>query len=98
MEQAAVALAMLSIAAFAPGAAPAVAAAGGTVMVYVGTYTGGTSASKGIYRLRLDLATGALTETGPPTETVSPSFLALHPGGRYLYAVNEPGRCGKAPG
>ena len=58
-------------------------------MVYVGTYTGGTSASKGIYRLRLDLATGALTEAGPPTESVSPSFLALHPSGRYLYAVNE---------
>jgi len=98
MEQAAVALAMLSIAAFAPGAAPAVAAAGGTVMVYVGTYTGGTSASKGIYRLRLDLATGALTETGPPTETVSPSFLALHPGGRYLYAVNETGGSAKDAG
>ena len=58
-------------------------------MVYVGTYTGGPSASKGIYRLRLDLDSGALTEAGPPTESVSPSFLALHPSGRYLYAVNE---------
>jgi 6-phosphogluconolactonase len=85
------ALAFLSIAAFAPGAGPAAAAGGGTVMVYVGTYTGGTSASKGIYRLRLDLTTGALTEAGPPTESVSPSFLALHPSGRYLYAVNETG-------
>src|SRR2546428_2223441 len=98
MKQAAAALAMLSIAAFAPGAAPAAGAAGGIVMVYVGTYTGGTSASKGIYRLRLDLATGALTETGPPTETVSPSFLALHPGGRYLYAVNETGGSAKDAG
>ena len=91
MKQAAAALAVLSIAALAPGAGPAAAAAGGTVIVYVGTYTGGTSASKGIYRLRLDLATGALTEAGPPTETGSPSFLALHPSGRYLYAVNESG-------
>jgi 6-phosphogluconolactonase len=84
MKQAAAALAFLSIAAFAPGAGQAAAAAGGTLMVYVGTYTGGTSASKGIYRLRLDLATGALTEAGPPAESVNPSFLALHPGGRYL--------------
>jgi 6-phosphogluconolactonase len=88
MKHSAAALAFLSIAAFAPGGSAA-AAGGGTVMVYVGTYTGGTSASKGIYRLRLDLATGALTEAGPPTESVSPSFLALHPSGRYLYAVNE---------
>jgi len=58
-------------------------------MVYVGTYTDGPSASKGIYRLRLDLDSGALTEAGPPTESMSPSFLALHPSGRYLYAVNE---------
>jgi len=89
MKYAAAALAFLSIAVLAPGAGPAAAAGGGTLMVYVGTYTGGTSASKGIYRLRLDLATGTLTEAGPPTESVSPSFLALHPSGRYLYAVNE---------
>ena len=88
MRHSAAALAFLSIAALAPGAGPA-AAAGRTVMVYVGTYTGGPSASKGIYRLRLDLDSGALTEAGPPTESVSPSFLALHPSGRYLYAVNE---------
>jgi len=82
-------LAFLSIAVAVPGAGRAAARAGGTMIVYVGTYTGGTSASKGIYRLRLDLATGALTEAGPPTESASPSFLALHPSGRYLYAVNE---------
>jgi 6-phosphogluconolactonase len=74
------------------------AASGKTVMVYVGTYTGGTSASKGIYPLRLDLATGALTEAGPPAESVSPSFLALHPSGRFLYAVNETGGSAKEEG
>jgi 6-phosphogluconolactonase len=61
------------------------------VRVYVGTYTAGDSTSKGIYRLRLDLLTGALSEEGPPTKTVNPSFLALHPNGRFLYAVNEVG-------
>jgi 6-phosphogluconolactonase len=58
-----------------------------TLWVYVGTYTGGPS--KGIYRLELDLATGKLS---PPTlagEAVNPSFLAIHPGHRFLYAVNE---------
>ena len=69
MKNKATALALLSIAVAAPGTGRAAPKAGGTMTVYVGTYTGGTSASKGIYRLRLDLATGALTETGPPTET-----------------------------
>jgi len=58
-------------------------------MLYVGTYTSGES--KGIYRLRLDLATGALSPAGDPTETVNPSFLAFHPSRRFLYAVNETG-------
>jgi len=72
----------------ASSAAPA-PAQGGKVRVYVGTYTSGES--KGIYRLQLDLATGALTPDGEPTPTVNPSFLARHPNGRFLYAVNETG-------
>jgi 6-phosphogluconolactonase len=55
--------------------------------VYVGTYTG--AKSKGIYRLKFDPKSGSL---GPPelaAETPSPSFLAVHPGRRFLYAVNE---------
>lgn len=59
------------------------------IRIYVGTYTSGDS--KGIYRLGLDLATGTLTPEGEPAETVNPSFLALHPNGRFLYAVNETG-------
>ena len=58
-------------------------------MLYVGTYTSGES--KGIYRLHLDPATGALSPAGEPTETVNPSFLAFHPSRRFLYAVNETG-------
>ena len=73
----------------ASGAPSAPAAKVGKVMLYVGTYTSGES--KGIYRLHLDPATGALSPAGEPTETVSPSFLAFHPSRRFLYAVNETG-------
>jgi len=59
------------------------------VRVYVGTYTRGKS--KGIYLLRLDLASGALTPPELAAEAVSPSFLALHPSGRFVYAVGEGG-------
>ncbi|HUS04716.1 MAG TPA: lactonase family protein [Bryobacteraceae bacterium] len=57
------------------------------MLVYVGTYT--KTASKGIYAYRLKGATGELTPLGLVAETVNPSFVALHPNGRYLYAVSE---------
>jgi 6-phosphogluconolactonase len=57
-------------------------------MVYVGTYTGDTK-SEGIYRMELDLATGALSEPKLAGKTVNPSFLAIHPSGKFLYAVGE---------
>ncbi len=59
----------------------------GYVRVYVGTYTGGDS--EGIYLLDLDLKTGVLTARGIVARTVNPSFLAVHPSGDLLYAVNE---------
>jgi 6-phosphogluconolactonase len=55
--------------------------------VYVGTYTDTTS--KGIYRFTLDPKTGATTSPVLAAETKNPSFLALHPNGRFLYAVGE---------
>lgn len=55
--------------------------------VYLGTYTG--PKSKGIYVCELDSETGKLTEPRVAAETTSPSFLALHPDGKHLYAVNE---------
>jgi len=60
-----------------------------SLRLYVGTYTAGES--RGIYRLRLDLKTGALSTEGEPTEAVDPSFLALSPDGTRLFAVNETG-------
>jgi 6-phosphogluconolactonase len=56
-------------------------------LVYIGTYT--DTKSKGIYAFRLDLTKGALTPVGLVGETESPSFLAVHPNHRFLYAVNE---------
>jgi 6-phosphogluconolactonase len=58
-----------------------------SVTLYVGTYTDGTS--KGIYRTVLDLATGTATAPVLAGEAKNPSFLALDPSGRFLYAVSE---------
>jgi 6-phosphogluconolactonase len=57
--------------------------------VYLGTYTDKPSKSKGIYVLELDAASGKLSEPRLAAQTVNPSFLALHPSGRFLYAVDE---------
>jgi 6-phosphogluconolactonase len=65
---------------------------GGKYWVYVGTYTG--PKSKGIYRLELDAATGKLSDPQLAGETANPSFLAIHPCGRFLYAVGEVGEFG----
>jgi 6-phosphogluconolactonase len=62
----------------------------GKYIVYVGTYTAKTS-SKGIYAYRFDVEKGQLTSIGVAAESVDPSFLAVHPSGKYLYAVNEIG-------
>jgi 6-phosphogluconolactonase len=51
--------------------------------VYVSGY------STTIARYTLDVATGALTATGTTTATGSPSFLAIDPARRHLYAVDE---------
>jgi 6-phosphogluconolactonase len=59
----------------------------GEYIAYVGTYTGKNS--KGIYAFRLDSSTGKLMPLGLAAESTSPSFLAVHPNHRYLYAVGE---------
>ena len=74
---------------FAKSAASA-AEASEKYLVYVGTYTGGKS--KGIYRFYLDMKTGKLTPAGVTEGIVNPSFLAIHPNCKYLYAVTEVGK------
>ena len=59
------------------------------VTVFVGTYTTGASTSKGIYRMRLNLDTGKLSDPEVAAETVSPSYITLDPKKPLLYAANE---------
>jgi len=78
---------------FAVGASPILAAepaAPAEMLVYVGTYTRGTD-SEGIYRCKLNMATGELTRLGVTKDVDNPSFLAIHPSGKFLYCVNEVG-------
>jgi 6-phosphogluconolactonase len=56
-------------------------------LLFVGTYT--EKDSKGIYAYRFDAASSELTSLGVAAETVNPSFLAIDPTNRFLYAVNE---------
>lgn len=58
--------------------------------VYIGTYTRGKS--KGIYRFELNSRTGKLTPAGVTSGVENPSFLAIHPNGKYLYSANETAR------
>jgi len=59
----------------------------GELLVYVGTYTSGKS--EGIYLYRLNLSSGELKPVATTSGVVNPSFLAIAPSRRYLYAVNE---------
>ena len=63
----------------------------GKYLAYVGTYTTKTN-SKGIYVYRFDAATGNLSSLGVAAESADPSFVAVHPTGKFLYAVNEAGK------
>ena len=57
-------------------------------LLYAGTYTEGTR-SEGIYLIRMDRGSGQLQRVGSVDAGPNPSFLAIHPNGRVLYAVNE---------
>jgi 6-phosphogluconolactonase len=70
-------------------AAPPVVAAPERMLVYVGTYTKGPG--DGIFLYTLDMKSGELTPAGIGPKVESPSFLAIHPSRKYLYAVNEIG-------
>src|SRR5260370_2000698 len=60
-------------------------------LVFVGTYTTKTE-SKGIYSFDFDADTGKLTPKGVAAETPDPSWVAVHPNGKYAYAANEAGK------
>jgi 6-phosphogluconolactonase len=61
----------------------------GESYLYVGTYTSGGSRSEGIYIFRFDPETGKVTPHKTVRGVEEPSFLAIDPRGKYLFAVNE---------
>lgn len=67
----------------------AFAADGNALRLYVGTYTSPKNGSKGIYRVDLDAHSGRLGAPEVAGEVKSPSFLAIHPSSKFLYAVGE---------
>lgn len=59
---------------------------------WIGTYTSEgphVTGSAGIYGYRWDDVAGSLEVTGVAAETPNPSFMTVHPNGRWLYATNE---------
>ena len=64
-------------------------------LVYAGTYTRTTvgpptdTRSEGIYAWRFQPATGQVTPVGLVARSPNATFLATHPNGKVLYAVNE---------
>ncbi|MGW4936733.1 lactonase family protein [Streptomyces sp. NPDC004166] len=77
-----------------PGAAPAERHSPprrppGPRPLYVGTYTSVEGGGKGIGLATYDPGTGGITGTGTLNGVADPSYLAVHPDGHTLYAVNE---------
>jgi len=60
-------------------------------LVFVGTYTDKTD-SRGIYAFNFDPSPGKLTPRGLAAETSNPSWLVIHPNGKWAYAANESGK------
>ena len=59
----------------------------GETLVFVGTYT--KSTSEGIYTYRMDNATGKLTQIAVVGGIEDPSYVVIHPNGKYLYSTSE---------
>lgn len=67
------------------------------MLVFFGTYTSGPS--KGIYSYKFNSKNGTLTPlSSTEREIKNPSFLAIHPDGKHLYAVSEIGEVDGKPG
>lgn len=72
-----------------PSAQPESRKPSGPRPLYLGTYTSAEGGGKGIGLATYDPATGRITGAGTITGVGDPSYLALHPNGRTLYAVSE---------
>jgi 6-phosphogluconolactonase len=60
----------------------------GELRVYIGTYTG-EGKGQGIYVAEFDPASGKMGAPELAAKSEQPSFLAIHPNGRFVYAVSE---------
>ncbi len=58
-------------------------------LVFVGT---DKTDSKGIYAYEFDASTGKLAPKGLAADTSNPSWLVIHPNGKWAYAANESGK------
>lgn len=58
-------------------------------LVFFGSYA--PAETPGVYAFAFDDETGGLTQLGSHTGIASPSFLAVHPNGHWVYAVSELG-------
>src|SRR5450755_4814653 len=67
----------------------------GESLVYFGTYNG--AKSKGIYVSRFNSTTGKLGAPELAAEIANATFLAVTPGGNFLYAVSEVDQIGGKP-
>jgi 6-phosphogluconolactonase len=85
------AFSFLILAALAFSAAAPKPLADSHYLAFVGTYTGKTG-SKGIYAIDFDSASGKLTPKGLAAESIAPSFVVIHPNGKFAYAANEAGK------
>jgi len=82
--------ALVVLACVAPGcAAGASTPAVEKMTVYVGSYA--DIKADGIHQFTLDMATGALTKAGGTSGVANPSFVAISPDHKHLYAIGEVG-------
>ena len=90
------AIALLAVPNRSTAAEPAQPPESGKYWVFIGTYTGtGNDSSRGIYRCELDVRSGRLSKPQLAAEVKNPSFLAIRPDGKALYAVEEVGERGE---
>ncbi|TKT04240.1 lactonase family protein [Streptomyces lasalocidi] len=74
----------------APAASPTASSrAAAARPLFLGTYTSAEGGGRGIGLATYDPGSGRITGTGTLTGVPDPSYLAVHPDGRTLYAVNE---------
>jgi 6-phosphogluconolactonase len=78
-------LALLAV--MVPGAAADPSA--DTMSVYIGSYA--KNSDPGIHHFKLDPASGSLTAAGTTSGVANPSFLAVSPDKKFLYAIGESG-------